>query len=376
LERKINDVEKLMFYQIGLIEYFTGGVKENSILMIEPNDCHGEVIPGYAKYLLDLGYTVDVVMVWELAWMLPLCRMEDPRIRKVIIPFSYINEFLGNSIVEKYKKIFLTSFRVYRWTKNNMGEPAFGLFPNLKKHRDKLVVVEHHFEKCDESLLRQDRIITLEPFENTLQKNSTACNPHYFGDIAIRPKNMPVINFISVGKIEAARKNHGILINAVLALDKAGIHNFKIIVIGQGKIPVLPVSIRKYFDFRGRVDFPAMYTAMEDADFFLPLLDSGLPAHKRYMDHATTGSFQLIYGFIKPCIIQRPFAHKRGLTEKNSLLYDKNEELCTAMQKAIEMTDIEYEFLQDELQKLVDKIYENSKTTIRRIVEKNEGAFV
>jgi hypothetical protein len=112
-----------------------------------------------------------------------------------------------------------------------------------------------------------------------------------------------------------------------------------------------------------------MYTAMEDADFFLPLLDSELPAHKRYMDHATSGSFQLIYGFTKPCIIQRPFAHKRGLTETNSLLYDKNEELCTAMQTAIEMTDTEYELMQDELKKLTEKIYEDSKNTIRRIIE-------
>jgi hypothetical protein len=375
MERKMNDFEKLTIYQIGVIEYFTGGVKENSILLIEPNDCHGEVIPGYTKYLLDLGYTVDVVMTWELAWMLPLCRMEAPQIRKVIIPFDYLNTLLANPIIKNYKKIFFTSCRIYRYA-GGTGDSVFDIFPVLKAHLNKLIVVEHHFDKCNENLLRRDKVITLEHFQNTIQKNSTVCNPHYFGDIAAKSKIGPKTNFIVVGDITQKRKNHALLIDAVYALHKSGIHTFKITVIGKGGAPGLSDSIRRYFDFRGYIDFPAMYTAMEEADFFLPLLDCDIQGHKRYLECGATGSSQLVYGFIKPCIIQSPFAHKRGFTEKNSLLYDNNDELCTVMRKAIEMTDIEYECLQDELQNLVDTIYQNSTNTIRRIVEKSEEAFV
>ena len=28
-------------------------------LLIEPNECHGEILPGYAKYFIDCGYQID-----------------------------------------------------------------------------------------------------------------------------------------------------------------------------------------------------------------------------------------------------------------------------------------------------------------------------
>ena len=47
-------------------------------------------------------------------------------------------------------------------------------------------------------------------------------------------------------------------------------------------------------------DFPAMYEAMRRADYFLPLLDPGNPAHDRYITTGITGSALLrLYGFAK-----------------------------------------------------------------------------
>lgn len=37
-------------------------VAGRTILILEPNYCHGEVIPGFCRHLLDMGYRVDVLM--------------------------------------------------------------------------------------------------------------------------------------------------------------------------------------------------------------------------------------------------------------------------------------------------------------------------
>jgi hypothetical protein len=360
-------MERMQRYNIALTEYFITGVKENTILLVEPNDCHGEVIPGFAKYILDLGYAIDILMVWELSWMDPLCRLDDTGIRKIIIPHSHINDFFNNDqIIKNYKKIFFTSFRVYRYLNNEGERSVFEHYPNVQKYTGKFIAVEHHLDKCDKSLLRQDKIITLEAFDPAGE--NTLCNPHYFGPVKMNQKNHPITEFIVVGKIEKARRNHYLLIDAVKKLEKSGINHFKITVIGFGRMPDIPAGLRRYFNFMGTVDFPTMYNAMEGADFFLPLLDIDLPVHKRYIDHATSGSFQLIYGFEKPCIIQRPFASKRGLTERNSLLYDKNGDLALSMGKAVKMTAPEYEAMRHDLQKLTERLYADSLTNLERII--------
>jgi hypothetical protein len=361
------DMNRMWNYATALIGYFTADIKENTILLIEPNDCHGEVIPGFAKYLLDLGYAVDIIMIWELSWMQPLCRFNDPGIRTMVIPHSFINDLFDKPVTKNYKKILLTSFRVYSHSNTTEGMEIFECYPNVKNHIDRLIAVEHHAEKRNEELLNQNRIITLESFDYT--RKTGVCNPHYFGPVKTVPKSGAATKFIAVGKIETERRNHCLLIDAVKELKKQKITNFKIIVIGPGAVPDLPSGIRCFFEFRGWVDFPAMYSAMEEADFFLPLLDMDLPAHKRYIDRATSGSFQLIYGFTKPCLIQRPFAPKRGLTEKNSLLYDKNSDLAGTMLKAIEMTDFEYEDMREDLQKLAEKIYADSRNNLKRIID-------
>jgi hypothetical protein len=360
------DMNRIWDNIIGLIEYFAD-IKDNAILLLEPNDCHGEVIPGFAKYLLDLGYTVDIIMIWELTWMQPLCRFNDPGIRTIVIPRSFINNLFDKPVIRKYKKIVLSSFRVYGQSNTAGGMEIFECYPNVKNHIDKLIAVEHHAEKCSEDLLNQNKIITLESFDYA--RKASVCNPHYFGSVKAAPKNKTITKFIAVGKIELERRNHYLLIDAVKELKKQKITNFKIIVIGPGAMSNVPAGIRCFFELRGRVDFPAMYSAMEDADFFLPLLDIDLPAHKRYIDRATSGSFQLIYGFTKPCLIQRPFALKRGLTGKNSLLYDKNSDLAGTMSKAIKMTGFEYEDMQEDLQKLAERIYADSRNNLKQIID-------
>lgn len=64
-----------------------------------------------------------------------------------------------------------------------------------------------------------------------------------------------------------------------------------------------------------------MYEAMRRADYFLPLLDPGNPAHNRYTTTGVTGSAQLVYGFAKIPVIHEKFASFYGFNDRNALLY-------------------------------------------------------
>lgn len=56
-------------------------VAGRTILILEPNYCHGEVLPGFCRHLLDMGYRVDVLMHHSLAGQSPLCCFKENEIQ-------------------------------------------------------------------------------------------------------------------------------------------------------------------------------------------------------------------------------------------------------------------------------------------------------
>jgi glycosyltransferase involved in cell wall biosynthesis len=346
-------------------------VRPRSILVAEVNDCHGEVIPGYVKYLLDLGYdNIDVLMIPELYKYDPLCRLGDSRIKILVLPLAFLTGFFSlNERIGKYETILLTSQVIYK-NLTNEGKwetRIFDYFPALNEYRDKIVAVEHHVEYMDDDLLKRGKAITLADF-NVAVECKISVNPHYFGEIKITPKSDDITNFVVVGALESHRRNTELLIRTILKLHKNEPGRFKITIIGRGNIGDIPDEIQRYFDIRGRVGFNEMFSAMEEADFFLCLLDPTNPEHNRYISAGTSGAFQLIYGFVKPCLIAEKFAEKYGFTNENSLVYTSNSDLAETMRRAIKMNSTEYDDIQNALKSTAAGIYQRSLETMRRIM--------
>ncbi|GHV96298.1 hypothetical protein AGMMS50293_26180 [Spirochaetia bacterium] len=346
-------------------------IKKHTALVIECNNCHGEVIGGYVKYLLDLDYYVDVLITPNLAWMKPLARLTDERLRVWVLEEAELNPFFNmREKLELYGRILITSHIVYvppdegwDWKERTVFEQ----YPALNPWRDKIILVEHHAGRLDEDFLRRDKVVMIEDFFGN-PDHSIACNPHYFGDVRLTSKNSGCVKFITVGMLSSGRKNFDLLIEAVDRLAEDNIINFKIIVVGgEGQFPELPNRIKDYFDLRGRLEFPDMFSAMEEADFFLCLLDPENPAHTRYIIDGTSGSFQLIYGFAKPCLIHAAFAGKRGFNNHNSLVYDANNQFAPRMREAVEMSAENYSIMQGELKKIEASVYIQSLETLKRV---------
>ncbi len=359
---------KLKQYQNEIIEYAktaNANIKENSILIVEPNDCHGEVIPGYVKYFKDLGFNVDIVITPQQNEKHSVFMFDDTDTNIFILNRKSIKEFLSSKKIEHYKYIVFTSHIMYERINYIIFPTIFQHFPVLENYRDKLFVVEHHFESADKQLLENKHIIMLTklPSQN---ENVICANPHYFGDITITSKNPVITEFIMVGAIEAKRRNCNILIDAVNKLVESGFDNFRITVIGRGSMDAIPEKLRKYFNILGYVPYDVMYKEMEKADFFLPLIDPDNPEHDRYITVGTSGSFQLIYGFQKPCLIAEKFAATHYFNNENSIIYKTNSNLADSMKKAILMPPQDYLKKQEALKSLAEDLYKKSLDNLEK----------
>ena len=189
-------------------------------------------------------------------------------------------------------------------------------------------------------------------------------NPHFFGQVSTTPRNREPV-FITVGSLSPERKNHTLLLHALQTLYDAGYKNFSVLIVGEGNLVEIPDHLRPLLHVTGRLDFPSMYAAMEQADYFLPLLDPDNPAHDRYISTGVTGSAQLIYGFVKIPVIHEKFASFYGFNDRNALLYG-SETLGGAMLRAIRQTEAEYTEMQQALLLVGRHIDRESRANLER----------
>jgi hypothetical protein len=98
---------------------------------------------------------------------------------------------------------------------------------------------------------------------------------------------------------------------------------------------------------------------LDDADFFLPLLDPDNPGHRRYLSGETTGSRQLILGFGVVPVINEVFADAYRFDETNAVLYPAKD-LAGAMLRSIRMSPDEYAQRRGGLAKLAEEVRRES----------------
>ena len=109
-KRKINEIKK----RIGLVASFSEvtNVDDNSVVVIEPNPFHGETVPGYVKYFLDLGYQVDVFLTYEIAFEQPFNRMDD-NFRVFVGEYTDIQRWITYGNMKRYVVVFFSTLFYY-----------------------------------------------------------------------------------------------------------------------------------------------------------------------------------------------------------------------------------------------------------------------
>ena len=340
-------------------------IRKNCVLIVETNNCHYEVIPGFAKYFTELGYNVDIAVCGDerLDFLSDALRS----VRVYNLGEKDIERLLSAAAICKYRYIvFNSAIKYVGGGVANAPEMPFvtDYYKNIAADMSKMIFIQHHMER--QGINRNQ--IALVDLHNPYSSRFYIVNPHYFGKVKITPKSKDITKFIVVGGISSWRKNYDLLIASVRRLAKLT-DRFKVIVVGAGQKLQIDEDVAAYFDIRGRLPYREMFAAMEEADFFLCLLDPENPDHDRYVSMCTSGSFQLIYGFAKLCLIQSKFAAAYEFNHTNSLVYENNADLVPLMQQAIEMDGTVYARLQSELKNKAKSIRERSLRNLRLLLE-------
>ena len=208
----------------------------------------------------------------------------------------------------------------------------------------------------------QNRIWTLGNISKGIQ-----VNPHYFGNIKIKEKNKKTRFFIT----STAYRNYKNLIESVKKLKKENF-NFDLIVTGRSKrfgSKKIPKIIKKNFIFKYKVSYIELYKYIQSSDYIIIPLDPNSENDILYKTTKATGSIQLVYGFLKPAIINENFSEFYQLNDKNSLIYN-NYNLYEIMKKSILLNKKDYKTLQNNLQILAKVIYKKSILNIRKVISK------
>ncbi|MBR7127065.1 MAG: hypothetical protein IKD09_00585 [Lentisphaeria bacterium] len=361
--------EKLLQKIISFFKCFgvkTPVIKKNTFIVWEPcSKSHAEVVPGYVKYLLDLGYHVSVLVNVERYWEGLFDRYaKNDNISLNFMSKRNIRKFFKTNDLSSVKGVLVTT--VGKLCKDTDLESAYTHFAK-GVDRKKLFFVEHDAKIAIDENRWCDKVITLRKL-NYRNAESIVVNPHYFGKVEVRGKNSDVVNFVTVGAINPKRKNSTMIIDAVKSLHDKGIENFRVTVIGKGKLKDLPDDLRKYFDIKGRLDFRDMYSELEKADFMLTAYDDENPLHQRYNTVGTSGNFQLVYGFLLPCVIIKSFAELNGFNSENSIIYEGVSSYASAMEEAINISSSDYTKLQNNLQTYVKSLFDSSLKNLQEAI--------
>lgn len=338
-----------------------------TILLVEANNCHCDIPPGIAGYLVDLGYKVNVVIMPSQAALDPFCRWNKTRMRCWALPFHEIAWLLQNGpYTHEYEYVFFNSYTLYKRLGEIERPSVLEHFPNLIQTKRGILAVMHHYELWDREKIARERIMTL----TDVGGSDLVVNPHRFGAVRVTGKQAGKAHFIVVGALEADRRNVPLLFESAEKLLDKGIESFYVSIIGRG-IVKRPQRLAKYSELMGEATYKEMFKKMEDAAFFLPLLDPENPEHERYLKTAISGAFMLCYCFRKPMIVARKFAAKYGLNESNAIIYERNDDLVGAMKRAIDMEYPEYKKMQENLARLADSLAERSLANLKRILGQN-----
>lgn len=343
-------------------------IKDSTFIVWEPcSISHSEVVPGYCKYLLDLGYHVSVLVTPERYKEGLFSKFEHENLTLNKLTQKEIKKYFKSNSIDNIKGIVITTVgKLCDCIHYKQVYDSF--YPNTDKK--KILCVEHESSFAIDKDMWEENLITLRKL-NYKEAKSVIVNPHYFGNIEITPKNEKITNFITIGTIKPNKKNSQMIINAAQQIYNEGYRNFKITVVGKGNLKHLPKELQSHFDIKGRLPFKKMYEEIEKADFMLTSYNEYDKEHIRYNTTGTSGNFQLVYGFLKPCIITSGFAPMNEFDNTNAILYSGDENYKNALIQGINMNQDEYEQMQENLKNTAEKIYQSSKENLKKLIENN-----
>ena len=180
----------------------------------------------------------------------------------------------------------------------------------------------------------------------------------------LRSNGSPDINFFLIG-------NKGDLEDSRMISKEEGLQ-FQIIVVGKWNTFTeynISDKVKDYFTFKYNIPYSELFDEVNNSDFIIINLDPLNLNDNAFKTTRVTGSAQLVYGFLKPAIINEKFASIYNLNSYNSFIY-KNSNFKDIMRNAILQKNKYYQLMKDNLAKSADYIYKVSLENVNNCMNK------
>ena len=337
-------------------------VGPDTFVLWEPcSKSHGEIVPGYARCLLDLGFEVLVLMTPQRLEEGLFSRFDPAGVRHGHLTQRPIRRFVRRPELREAAGVLVT-------TAGKLPDTADGRVDLDKvfgeNWPERILLVDHDARPRIDAGVWDPRTITL---RRLLYKGaqSVVVNPHDFGRVEVTPKSDGKTIFVAVGAVRSKRGNLPLVHEAAHSLLDRGQDQFEIRVIGKPGGDPVPAALANHVKILGRLPFDAMYDQVEAADFLLTSFQKDNPDHEFYRTGGTSGAFQLAYGFTKPIIVQDAFARLNGFNLTNALIYDEDAGLAEAMSRAVALDAVSYAALQAGMEATATTLFDKSLANIR-----------
>ena len=146
--------------------------------------------------------------------------------------------------------------------------------------------------------------------------------------------------------------------------------SFEIIIVGRTNLcdlKIIPKNLTDNYIFKNNVSYADLYNYVQNSDYIIIPLETENKFDIQYNYSKVTGSIQLIYGFLKPGIINEKFSYFYNLNNENSLIYN-NYNLHNILRKAIQLNNNDYKNLQSNLHIIEKEIYKKSINNIKKFI--------
>lgn len=327
------------------------------VLIFEPNHYHYECTPGFTKYFVDLGYNVDIIM--------------QPSGIDSFIYFNKIEKiclFIYDNLNEINKNIYQLSLviRKYDFVLVQTTDPTRKkLYINLGFFNiNNSIFVHHDLQYMGNeyiNYINQNRIWALGDFKKVL-----FINPHYFGDIKLFDKNKITRFFLTA----SVGRNYKYLLESSEHLKRDNFV-FEIIVTGRVNnlnVRKIPNCLKDNFIFLHNCNYTQFYNSILSSDYIILPLDPNKKFDREYNRYRSSGSIQLMFGFLKPALINEEFKEVYHLNNENSLLYN-NTNFYDVMKKAILLSNKKYKIIQRNLIATAKNIYNLSINNVKKTIK-------
>jgi hypothetical protein len=339
-------------------------VYPKTVLLVEPNAFHGVVLPGYYKYLKDLGFSVVLLCRYANYKNSAFCRCkEKPRL--FVVSPTLMRWALRSRKIRQFDFVFFTSSQMFEQSVRAFGE-VINYLGAKPQARLGVLHVEHQFlpqQKTYTTDLR-DMFVLTKSVSNEVEP--PMLNPHWFGDVRHTSLNQGKRIFIAVGNLKYKNNSIPVLFESVRKLE--GKYDFEVWLIGAGTKGLEEVGLPRSVKTFGYQTFGKMYELLEHADFILPLLDPDYEGHQHYLEGVTSGAILLSLGFSKIPIMHNRFAERYGFSAQDSILHESGgfEE---AMKRALLLDESEYAVIQQQLHELEQSVYSESLENLQKRIE-------